>query len=143
MNDTLAGPRARAGKFLQVTEVDRELVVYDMTRFKAHRLNATAAAIWRACDGQRSIDEIHAVVNAGLDGAVSVDAVRYGLTELDAQHLLDGPVSRAGSLSRRELMAVAGATALVALPVVSSMVIPTPAEAQSSFEPPSSSNSSG
>ncbi|HBB89829.1 MAG TPA: hypothetical protein DC047_19660 [Blastocatellia bacterium] len=39
-------------------EVDGELLVYDVTRDKAHCLNETAAAVWRLCDGRSSVSEI-------------------------------------------------------------------------------------
>jgi hypothetical protein len=39
-------------------EVDGELLVYDVTRDKAHCLNETAAAVWRLCDGRTSVAAI-------------------------------------------------------------------------------------
>jgi hypothetical protein len=55
-------------------EVDGELLVYDVTRDKAHCLNETAAAIWRLCDGRTNVGEIseRLVVSrqtAGADGS--------------------------------------------------------------------------
>jgi hypothetical protein len=41
-------------------EVDGELLVYDVTRDKAHCLNETAAAVWRLCDGRTSVAAIAA-----------------------------------------------------------------------------------
>ena len=39
-------------------EVEGELLVYDVTRDKAHCLNETAAAVWRLCDGRTSVASI-------------------------------------------------------------------------------------
>lgn len=39
-------------------EVDGELLVYDITRDKAHCLNETAAAVWQLCDGRTSVAAI-------------------------------------------------------------------------------------
>jgi sugar lactone lactonase YvrE len=42
--------RRRGG--LEWVDVDDELVVHDLAGGQLHRLNATAATVWRACDGR-------------------------------------------------------------------------------------------
>jgi hypothetical protein len=42
--------RRRSG--LEWVDVDDELVVHDLARGQLHRLNPTAATVWRACDGR-------------------------------------------------------------------------------------------
>ena len=43
-------------------EVDGEAVLYDTAVRKLHRLNAGAAAVWAACDGAATTDEIASVL---------------------------------------------------------------------------------
>ena len=62
-------------------EVEGELLVYDVTRDKAHCLNETAAAVWHLCDGRRSVSEISEQWAVGgerkaEDGRQSADARR-------------------------------------------------------------------
>ena len=50
--------------------IDGELLIYDRTRDRAHCLNGTAAAIWKLCDGRRSVGEIAAQLSgARADGS--------------------------------------------------------------------------
>lgn len=44
--------------------VDGEMVLYDAVRRRVHVLNATAAFVWRACDGEHNQDDIVAAVRA-------------------------------------------------------------------------------
>ena len=60
-------PKARNGGII-TKDIDGELLIYDRTRDRAHCLNETAAAIWKLCDGRRSVGEIA----AQLSGAVAV-----------------------------------------------------------------------
>jgi Coenzyme PQQ synthesis protein D (PqqD) len=109
--------------------VDDEILVYDLTRHRAHALNQPAAAVWRQCDGIRTAPEIAAATRA--DGVpLSEAVVRYAISELDRAHLLttSGPDSR---LSRREWLRRFGVATAVALPAVTSIAAPTAAEAQS------------
>jgi coenzyme PQQ synthesis protein D (PqqD) len=39
-------------------ELDGEIVVYDRAGEHLHRLNATAASVWRACDGRSLADVV-------------------------------------------------------------------------------------
>jgi hypothetical protein len=50
-------PKARTEGIIS-KEVDGELLVYDLTRDKAHCLNETAAAVWQLCDGRTSVSAI-------------------------------------------------------------------------------------
>ncbi|MCV4613842.1 PqqD family protein, partial [Escherichia coli] len=54
-------PKARTGG-LVTQDFDKELLVYDLQTDRAHCLNETAAAVWRACDGTKSVNEIAAAV---------------------------------------------------------------------------------
>ncbi len=108
-------------------QVGDELLVYDLERQQAHALNAVAAAVWRMCDGARTVPEIAAAVR-DRGPAVPEAAVRYALGALSRARLLATPVATDG-LTRRELVRRLGTAA--ALPLVASIVAPTPAAAQS------------
>jgi hypothetical protein len=126
-------PRARRAGLL-VQSVGDEMLVYDTERHRAHALNDSAAKIWKRCDGETRLAEIAIRLSEALQMPVTEDFVRYGLAQLREFHLLDeeaGSMSRPESgPSRRELIRVGGLAAL-ALPLITSIVAPVPAEAQS------------
>jgi hypothetical protein len=114
---------------LLVQEVGEEIVIHDRDRRKAHRLNATAALIWRHCDGQHSVADLARLLQRKLDAPQSDDLVRLTLAMLEKEHLLQKAPSRPGwttSISRRRLIVTLGKTGMLAflLPVVSSVAIP-------------------
>jgi hypothetical protein len=122
-------PAART-RDVVVKAVGDEMLVYDLARHRAHSLNPVAAAVWRACNGTRDVPALAATAAAGLGHPVAPDAVRLALQDLGRAHLLTTPVEPAG-LTRRELMRRLGTAAAVALPLVTSVVAPTAAQAQS------------
>jgi hypothetical protein len=115
-------PRARSDGLL-VETLDAETLIYDTERDEAHCLDAQAAAVWRSCDGVRSLSEIS--VSTGLSEEVAAATVR----NLAARHLVE-PLG----VSRREVLRTLGvgaASAAVAIPVIRSIVVPTAAQASS------------
>ena len=48
--------------------VDEEVVILDRANGMVHRLNATAAAVWKLCDGQRNVSGIADEIAAAFDG---------------------------------------------------------------------------
>ena len=127
-----ARPKARA-EGVVVRELDGEVLVYDLDTHRAVCLNASAAAVWRLCDGRRTPSDIRRAL--GKTGAVPEEFVWLALEQLARDGLLDArlparPEALAG-LSRREMMRRVGLAAAVALPVVVSIVAPTPADAAS------------
>ena len=95
-----------------------------------HTLNPTAASVWMQCDGQTTLDGIAARLSPDVPGAARDALVRLTLRELDEARLLVPMPSADPQLSRRELIRRAGVAAIL-LPVVSSIVAPTPLDAQS------------
>lgn len=128
-----AAPRARTeGLFTE--EIAGEVVVYDTISHSAHCLNAAAALIWRGADGARTEPELAALLHAELGLPASSEIVRAGLSDLERAGLLAPPAGPpVRGCSRRELAKRAGLTAGVALalPLVTSIVAPTPAAASS------------
>ncbi|NOZ56502.1 MAG: hypothetical protein GXO73_06905 [Calditrichaeota bacterium] len=129
-------PRARQEKLL-VREMDSgESIVYDLETNEAHCLNHTLTMVWARCDGKTAIREIAVAITMELDEAFSEELVQVAVAELDEAGLLeDVPVEaqQAAALSRREAMGRIGKGALIAalVPLMTTILAPTPAAAGS------------
>jgi hypothetical protein len=125
-------PVARRDSLL-TQEVGSELIVYDQTRHRVHRLNETAATVWRHCDGNTDVAGIAGHLQASESAE---DVVWLALEKLGKANLLEVRVEAPSAVrdqSRRDWMrraALAGGAVLL-LPVVASMSAPTPAMADS------------
>jgi hypothetical protein len=109
-----------------------EVLVYDLERHKAHCLNHTAALVWKHCDGQTSVTEMVRMVEGEMQTPVPEDVVWLALQQLGKAHLLAEQIrTPAGGkwMSRREVIRRLGWGAAVALPLVTSIVVPTAVEA--------------
>jgi hypothetical protein len=115
---------------LIIEELDDEVLVYDLKRDRASCLNRTAALVWRNCDGRSSVKRIARRLEADLQATVSEELVWLALKQLSRHDLLEGETVLPPhhlSLSRRALMRRAGAAAMVAIPLITSLIAPTPA----------------
>lgn len=119
---------------LVIQDLPDEVLVYDLKSHKAHCLNGTAAFIWRRCDGKTSASEIAKLMEKEWRTPVNEDAVWFALDKLSKAELLEEriilPQAQAG-MSRRSAVRRLGFGALLALPVVMSIVTPTAAAAAS------------
>ncbi|MET0648729.1 MAG: PqqD family protein [Pyrinomonadaceae bacterium] len=126
-------PAARRSKLL-VRELAEEVLVYDEEGHRAHCLNQTAALVWRACDGRTAVGAIAEKVGAQMSAHVSEDVVWLALDQLAEFDLLTTGAARtapASLMSRRKMLRRLGVAAAVSLPLITSVVSPTAAEAQS------------
>jgi hypothetical protein len=128
-------PQARSEGLL-VEELEDELLVYDQRDDSAHRLNRTAAIVWRHCDGTRDVDALVAVLEAELGAVADADLARIALDDLAERGLIGGAPERTFEdrrVSRRRFIRRVGTVgaATLALPAVISIVVPEPAAAQS------------
>lgn len=117
-------PRRREDRLL-VRELEDEILVYDLVRYRAYCLNATAALVWRRCDGKTPVEEMteHARDTLGLADAGPV--VRLALRQLSRASLVDLPARGADlRCTRRDVLRKLGAAAALA-PVVMGIVAPT------------------
>ena len=118
---------------LVTDEIDGELLVYDAARGLACRLNASAALVWRACDGERTPTDLVNVLARELGPHADEDLVLIALDDLVEHGLIDAYGRRqpsAARLSRRRLLrrvGLAGATAIT-LPSVYGTAPPELAE---------------
>lgn len=115
---------------LVVKEAGAELLVYDLERHRAHSLNPVAAAVWRACDGTRETSALAATVADETGRSVPGEVLRYAVQSLGRARLLTTAVCGEG-LTRRDLIRRLGPAVVVLLPVVATVVAPTPVQAQS------------
>jgi Coenzyme PQQ synthesis protein D (PqqD)/UPF0506 len=108
-----------------------ELLIYDLEKNVVRRLNRVAAAIWKECDGQKNVAEIARDATRQTEMQVDEQVVLLALDRFRRAHLLAEPVTdlpRATKVSRRELIKRIG---MAALPLVTSMAVPTAAQAAS------------
>ena len=111
------------------------MLVYDEEGHRAHCLNRTAALVWKSCDGRTNVPAIAERVGAQLSAPVSEEVVWLALDQLAEFELLTARESSSprpsNLMSRRKLLKRLGVAAAVTLPLVTSVVSPTAAEAQS------------
>lgn len=131
-------PRAFKPKRIDAlkVELEDEFVVYDPATHRAHCLNRSASLIWLACDGRATVSEIAARLAAETDSRINEAMIELALIKLDRAGLL----STRGTLSekmrprtRRDILRRLGTAAVFSLPVVTSLLVPTPANAASCF----------
>ena len=135
MSSTDDRPRARFEELVTRDLESGETVIYDRKRDRVHCLNRAAVLVWQHCDGTRTIADLAQIVHdeTGLpqDDAI----VDLALTELRRAKLLEAepegvftaPLTRRQAVQRLSYGAVIGAL----LPVVASIVAPSPAAAAS------------
>ena len=135
MKETLhdAKPIARK-QGLVIQELPDEVLVYDLERDRAHCLNETAAFDWQRCNGRNSTGQIAKILGHHLDCLVNEKVVWLALDQLGRNHLLEKqpavPQAMKG-MNRRAMVRALGLTAAVAIPLVTSIVAPTPTQAAS------------
>lgn len=120
-------PRARVDCLTR--EFGDELLVYDQQRSVGHCLNPAAAAAWRLSDGKKNPSELARMMTKELSAPVNESVVLLAIEELSQARLLvesEKPVRRT---SRREAIRAIGLAGAIALPLVTSLVAPTPARA--------------
>lgn len=119
---------------LVVQEFAKELLIYDLNKNKAYCLNETSAMIWQECDGANSILEISQKVSRKLKNEVSENIVWIAISQFKVDNLLDNNEQFTipfDGLKRREIIKRIGISSIIALPIISSIVVPTATQAQS------------
>ena len=122
---------------LLVERIDGEVLVVKESSHEAHALNEAASIVFDLCDGSMSREAMAAEVarRTGLpvdEGVVDLalaDLVEAGLVVLDDE----APAITRRSLIRRLALPAA---AMAMLPVVETVLMPSPASAQSGPVPP-------
>jgi hypothetical protein len=122
-------PRARTDR-LVTRDLDDELLVYDLDRHKAYCLNRIAMQVFRHCDGETTIPEMARRIGDAVRMPISEDVIRLSLARLEKAHLLDSAVAQVFHPSRREILSTLGRAAVVVMPLVTAIAVPTSAQAQ-------------
>ena len=130
---------------LIVKELDDEVLVYDLETDKAHCLNQTAARVWKNCDGNTNVSQLRELIDEETGLVVPEEVVWLALDQLEKFRLLERvpprPPSMAG-MKRRQLIKTLG-IAVIAMPVIVSIVSPTPVAAVSKQPPGGCCNGPG
>ena len=126
-------PKSR-NKNVIVQEVSNDTLVYDLVTNKAVCLNETSASIWKLCNGTNTVREISEKMTSKLKESISEEYIWLALNQLKKEELIEeneGIEDKYQGLSRREIIRKIGYGSMIALPIVSSVVAPTAASAQS------------
>ncbi len=124
-------PRQRT-QGLIIKRLPEEVLVYDQDRDRAHCLNQSAAAVWEQCDGQTTAAEIARSIQNQTGAIVGEEVVWLALEQLGRDHLLEERVqwpANIPAMTRREAVRRISIGAAVAIPLVTSIIAPTPAQA--------------
>lgn len=125
-------PEARQ-EGLVIQDMPLEVLVYDLQTNKAHCLNQTAAFVWKACDGKNTVTDITDMFSQISDNPVNEDLIWLAIDQLSEKNLLKTElITKFHGESRRSVIKKIGFAAVVALPVVASLVAPTSALANAS-----------
>lgn len=121
-------------KNIVVSDQKDEILLYCLETHRAYNLNKTVAAVYQTADGTKSISEIANLVSKQLNSPVTEDLVLFSLIELDNKSLLKNSGENelnAIGVSRREIIKKAALSTAAALPVITMLVAPKAAAAQS------------
>ncbi len=124
-------PNARKTQII-TEELSGETLVYDLKHHRAHCLNGTASGVWRYCDGKHSISEIARLLHEQLGLPADESLVWITLEQLREAELIEAAaVQPSAPLPSRREISRRLSTAAFAMPLVTSIVVPTAAMAQS------------
>jgi hypothetical protein len=131
-------PQARRSGLI-IQEVDSEILIYDQETNKAHCLNQTAASVWKYCDGETTLAHVCSALSRDLETTVDEKLVWYAVDQFSKDNLLEKPLEPPAfvmaGMNRRQLVRTLGLAAVVALPLVTSIVAPTPVQAATCLPP--------
>ena len=116
------------------SELEKELLVYDLTVNKAFCLNQTSALVYGLADGTKTAAEISRAISVKLKTTVSEDLVWLALDGLKKDDLLENAdvlTDHFAGLTRREAVKKVGLASMVMLPFITSIITPQSATAAS------------
>ncbi len=110
---------------LVIQELEKELLIYDLSENKAFCLNQTSALVWQACDGTNNIAQISKFVGEKLNLPANEDLVWFAIDQLRKEKLIDNELpNHFEGIGRREVIKRVGLGTMIALPIVASIVAP-------------------
>ena len=126
-------PKSRKSNIV-VQELDKELLIYDLSNNKAFCLNESLILVWQYADGRNSVTDISILLSRKLKTKVSEEFVQFGLDQLKKDNLLENGTEfeiNFNGLNRRQIIKKIGFASMITLPLISSVVAPTSAMAAS------------
>jgi hypothetical protein len=131
-------PRVRKAGLI-IKEADDEILIYDQESNRAHCLNTTASQVWKLCDGEMTIADACASLSDQLSTPIDESVVWYAINQFSRDNLIEAetalPVVLSNGMSRRQMVRTLGLAAVITLPLVTTMVAPTPAQAATLLPP--------
>jgi hypothetical protein len=126
-------PKSRdSGVVMQ--DCEKEILIYDLKTNKAYCLNETSALVYELCNGKNTVAEISNLISKKLNQPVTEDLVWLALDSFKKNNLLEQSEQfeiNFDNLSRRQVIRKIGLGSMVMLPLISWVVAPTSAQAQS------------
>lgn len=132
-------PHARKSGLI-VKEADGEILIYDEHNNRAHCLNPTAAKVWQHCDGRSTIADTCTSLSGGLDSPVDENIIWYAIDQFSRDNLLEEKTQTpagfiTNGMNRRQMVRTLGLAAVIALPLVTTIVAPNAAQAATTVGP--------
>ena len=113
-------PKARSNNII-VLNLEKELLVYDLSANKAFSLNETSSIVYQNSDGKTSFAELKAKYK------FSDELIFFALDELEKERLIETDQNYQSpfeKLSRREVVKKVGLSTILAIPVIFSVIAP-------------------
>lgn len=109
--------------------LDKEVLIYDLKAHKAYNLNETSTIIYHSCNGKTSFEELKNKYQ------FTDDLIFLALEDLRKADLLEESEilskSPFAGMSRRDVIKKVALGTMIAMPVISSLIVPTAARASS------------
>ncbi len=128
-------PKAIKKEDLLLDVVGDEVLLYNLEGRRVHCLNEPAFRIWKLCNGRRTVKEMATELETNLNPEARELVVRNVINEFSHLGLVEASSGLKTVISRRDMARRIGigAVAAVALPLITSVVAPTPARAATCF----------
>ena len=117
-----------------VQELKDEVLICDTKSSQVFCLNQTAGEVWKLCDGKTETNEIAKILSKKLKANFSEELVLFSLAELSNYDLLKNNFFTEelfAKKSRREVVRKIALSSMLALPLISSVVMPSAIQAAS------------
>lgn len=114
-----------------VQELPDELFIYNLQTNKAVCLNASTAFVWKHCDGKTDLRQLTPAFNQHFSTEIDENFIGLVLDDLLKADLIENhSIKFSDSISRRKAL-LNYALPMAMLPIVSTLIAPTAAQAQS------------
>lgn len=126
-------PKTDFTKFV-IQELPDELLLYNLETNKVFTLNHTSGLVWQNCDGNKTVTDIAKNLEKNLSQFVPDEVIWLTLEILQKEDLIkreEESSIKEIKVNRRNILKKIGATTLVALPLISTLIAPKAVNAQS------------